>query len=168
MPPFCLLILESRAHLLLSCCRKVFKASKQHVPCLAHVLNIAVQAILGKHGLGASAEADVDALDIEDDDDNEGLVHSSIAEDDSDQDSSDDEPENAADDNDGLAGDTNTKCALEKLRKGIAKIRYVPMSSRLGYRAVRHSSVASLSGRHARSPLPLGAFTFNSRPCSFY
>ncbi|KAG0009200.1 hypothetical protein BGZ81_003578, partial [Podila clonocystis] len=43
----------------------------QHVPCLAHVLNLAVQAMLSKKGLDAVASEELEhvALDLEDDDD---------------------------------------------------------------------------------------------------
>ncbi|KAF9922419.1 hypothetical protein BGZ67_010560 [Mortierella alpina] len=67
---------------------RYFKASEQHVPCLAHVLNLAVQAILGKGGLGAQAPADAESMDAEDEnDDSEGLIRTSIVvEDESDED----------------------------------------------------------------------------------
>lgn len=48
---------------------KLFDASKQHVPCLAHVINLAVQAMLGKGGIEARAPIDAESMDVEDDDD---------------------------------------------------------------------------------------------------
>ena len=52
-------------------CRDLFNAEHQHVPCLAHVLNLAIQAMLGKKGLDAVASEELEyvALDLEDDDD---------------------------------------------------------------------------------------------------
>jgi hypothetical protein len=110
------------------CSRRLFEASKQHVPCLAHVLNLAVQAIFGKDGLGAEAPADAESLDIEDGDESDGLVRATIAED------------GDGELREGFAGETvdsildatvvsldnntSTKRALQKLRKGIVKIRY--------------------------------------------
>jgi hypothetical protein len=112
------------------CSRRLFEASKQHVPCLAHVLNLAVQAILGKDGLGAEAPADAESLDIEDGDESDGLVRATIAED----------GDGDGELKEGFAGETldsildatvvsldnntSTKRALQKLRKGIVKIRY--------------------------------------------
>ncbi|KAG0313366.1 hypothetical protein BG000_005907 [Podila horticola] len=48
----------------------LFNAVHQHVPCLAHVLNLAIQAMLGKKGLDAVASEELEyvALDLEDDD----------------------------------------------------------------------------------------------------
>ncbi|KAF9577306.1 hypothetical protein BGW38_007576, partial [Lunasporangiospora selenospora] len=63
-----------------------FDAAKQHVSCIAHVVNLAVQALLGKRGLGAGTPeeigdmADIEdsksqsIVNIEDDDDSEVLV----------------------------------------------------------------------------------------------
>ncbi|KAG0311353.1 hypothetical protein BG000_006700, partial [Podila horticola] len=93
----------------------LFRASKQHVPCLAHVMNLAVQAMLGKGGLGAEAPADAESMDIEDDDDAEGLTHISIAEED-DKDDEEDDSDKSVDNN------ASAKRALKKLRKGIVKI----------------------------------------------
>jgi hypothetical protein len=111
--------------------RRVFNASKQHVPCLAHVLNLAVQALLGKDGLGARAPADAEALDVEEDeeDDSEGLIRTSICvdADDSDEDEEPDLQEtvetvaNAAVEHVDVT--RRTQRALVKLRKGIVKIR---------------------------------------------
>lgn len=94
-------------------CRRPFNAHKQHVPCLAHVINLAVQAMLGKDGLGAEAPSDAEFMDIEDDDDAEGFVRTSIAKEEDEEDT--DQP---MDDN------STTRLALQKLRKGIIKIRY--------------------------------------------
>ena len=52
--------------------RAIFDAKKQHVSCLAHVINLAVQALLGKGGLGASKPEEIeDQSDDEDDEDDE-------------------------------------------------------------------------------------------------
>ncbi|KAG0338547.1 hypothetical protein BG005_003681, partial [Podila minutissima] len=58
-----------------------FDASKQHVPCLMHVINLAVQSMLGKGGLEAEAPDDMESMDIEDEDDSEGLICTSITRD---------------------------------------------------------------------------------------
>jgi len=103
--------------------RRLFKASEQHVPCLAHVLNLAVQAMLGKHGLGAEAPSDAESMDIEDDDETEGVVgfvRTSIMDGDDDADVGK-APQESTCTKDGAL----TKGALQKLRKGIVKIRYV-------------------------------------------
>ncbi|KAF9149829.1 hypothetical protein DFQ26_001821, partial [Actinomortierella ambigua] len=42
-----------------------FNAQDQHVPCIAHILNLAVQALLGVHGLGASAPTSLEPLSQE-------------------------------------------------------------------------------------------------------
>ncbi|KAF9914865.1 hypothetical protein FBU30_002329, partial [Linnemannia zychae] len=44
----------------------IFDPQKQHVSCLAHVINLAVQALLGKGGLGAESPEDMER-DIDDD-----------------------------------------------------------------------------------------------------
>ncbi|KAF9305924.1 hypothetical protein BG003_001180, partial [Podila horticola] len=91
-----------------------FMASKQHVPCLAHVINLAVQAMLGKNGLGAEAPKDAESLDVEDDDDTEGFIRTTIME---------EEDEDEDDTSESLEEDkVSTKHALQKLRKGIVKI----------------------------------------------
>lgn len=100
------------------------------MPCLAHVLNLAVQALLGKDGLGARAPADAESLDVEDEvDEEEGLIRTSICvdADDSDEDEEPDLPEtveavaNSAVEHVDIA--RRTQRALIKLRKGIVKIR---------------------------------------------
>ena len=48
-------------------CRARFNASQQHMPCLAHMLNLAVQALLGRRGICASAPEDAESLDVDDD-----------------------------------------------------------------------------------------------------
>ncbi|KAF9943600.1 hypothetical protein BGZ70_005728, partial [Mortierella alpina] len=114
---------------------RVFKASEQHVPCLAHVLNLAVQAILGKEGLAAQAPADAEFLDVDDDEgdlEGEQLIRASISE---------DEPEDAVADQPDvpptvlnilvttvgtMENSSMTQRALVKLRKGIVKIRRSP------------------------------------------
>jgi hypothetical protein len=63
--------------------RAIFGAKKQHVSCIAHIINLAVQALLGKGGLGASKPEDVKNLtdneNSSDCDDNEdGLVSFNI------------------------------------------------------------------------------------------
>ena len=98
-------------------CRRPFDASKQHVPCLAHVINLAVQAMLGKHGLEAEAPSDVESMDVEDDDDAEGLTRVSIVEEE------EEEVEGEEATVTGKADEKFTKHALQKLRKGIVKIR---------------------------------------------
>lgn len=126
--------------------RGIFSASKQHVPCLAHVLNLAVQALLGKSGLGAAAPKDVQEMDAEVDDDCEGLIRGTIELDDNE----DDDEHHDNDDHEleddvpvPVAGNLdNSMCikrALQKLRKGLIKIRYV----------VYLCSVSVVSSRHA-------------------
>jgi hypothetical protein len=112
--------------------RKPFDASKQHVPCLAHVINLAVQAMLGKGGLEADAPKDARSMDVEDDDDSEGFLRTSIAEEEEEENEEEDEEENALTNTATAAleaamvdNSTSTKRALQKLRKGIVKIRYV-------------------------------------------
>lgn len=134
------------------------------MPCLAHVLNLAVQALLGRHGICASAPKDAQSLDIDDDVKQEQgyLLRSSIGfrggiviEDNDDESGSpandnnssevnDDEDEhidfddsNGDDvtDDDACENDTELKTppgikrltgnALNKLRNGVKKIRYV-------------------------------------------
>ncbi|KAG0195206.1 hypothetical protein BGX33_003958, partial [Mortierella sp. NVP41] len=90
-----------------------FKASKQHVPCLAHVINLAVQALLGKGGLGAVAPSDAESMDVEDDDDTEGFVRTSIV-------GKEEKDNNSTDES--MNDSTYTKRALQKLRKSIVKI----------------------------------------------
>lgn len=85
------------------------------MPCLAHVLNLAVQAMLGKGGLEAQAPntEEVESMDAEDDDDAEGFIRTSIV-----SDEEEDAAEVPAVDNRPI-----TKNALRKLRTGIVKIR---------------------------------------------
>jgi hypothetical protein len=71
--------------------------------------------MLGKGGLEAEAPCDAEAMDVEDDDDAEGFVRTSIMEEDE---GSDSEPVN---------DNTSAKRALQKLRKGIVKIRYAAL-----------------------------------------
>ena len=103
--------------------RRPFTASKQHVPCLAHVINLAVQAMLGKNGLGAEAPKDVESLDVEDDDDTEGFIQTTIMEEEEEEEEEDDTSESLEEDK------VSTKYALQKLRKGIVKIRCVLLHS---------------------------------------
>ncbi|KAF9913821.1 hypothetical protein FBU30_003023, partial [Linnemannia zychae] len=49
----------------------LFDPQKQHVSCLAHVINLAVQALLGKGGLGAESPEDMES-DVNDDDVDDG------------------------------------------------------------------------------------------------
>ncbi|KAG0195448.1 hypothetical protein BGX28_001353, partial [Mortierella sp. GBA30] len=104
---------------------RLFKASKQHVPCLAHVLNLAVQAILGKDGLGAEAPTDAESLDIDNDnDESEGLIRATIAEDEHGEGFA--PGETVASIVDATVVNLDNKRALQKLRKGIVKIRRSP------------------------------------------
>jgi len=72
--------------------------------------------MLSKDGLAAKAPSDVESMDVEEDDETEGFVRTSIVEEDEDD---------ADADKAGEAG-MSTKHALQKLRKGIVKIRYAP------------------------------------------
>lgn len=72
--------------------------------------------MLGKGGLGAEAPKDAEYMDIEDDDDTEGFVRTSIVEENEREEEKDD-TEESIDDN------SSVKRALQKLRKGIVKIR---------------------------------------------
>ncbi|KAF9079778.1 hypothetical protein BGX27_005997, partial [Mortierella sp. AM989] len=94
--------------------------SKQH----AHVLNLAIQALLGKSGLGAAAPKDVQELDAEVDDDCEGFIRGTIELDDGDEDVDDGEHHDEDEEDDfpvAIAGNMdNSMCikrALQKLRK---------------------------------------------------
>lgn len=69
--------------------------------------------MLGKDGLGAEAPSDAEFMDIEDDDDAEGFVRTSIAMEEDEEDT--DQP---------IDDKSTTRLALQKLRKGIIKIRY--------------------------------------------
>jgi len=115
------------------------------VPCLAHVLNLAVQALLGKSGLGAAAPKDVQEMDAEVDDDSEGLIRGTIELHDI-EDAVDDEHRDDHDLEDDVpvtvAGNLdNSMCikhALQKLRKSLIKIRYVFWSEPLLCRGHAH------------------------------
>lgn len=85
------------------------------MPCLAHVINLAVQALLGNGGIASEAPQEVESMDVEDDDDAEGFIRTSIGK---------EEPDGACESEN---NETPTKRALDKLRKGIVKIRYVPV-----------------------------------------
>lgn len=112
--------------------RGIFSASKQQVPCLAHVLNLAVQALLGKSGLRAAAPNDVQGLDAEMEDDSDGFIRDPIGQYDAENTVDDEQPEgddgqelaNDAPDNGNLDNSVCIKRALQKLRKGLVKIRY--------------------------------------------
>lgn len=101
------------------------------MPCLAHVLNLAVQSLLGKEGLGARAPADAESMDVEEDceDNSEGLIRTSIRM--GDDDSEDEEEFDLQETVENVANATlenvditrRTQRALVKLRKGIVKIR---------------------------------------------
>lgn len=106
----------------------MFYASEQHVPCLAHVLNLAVQAILGKDGLAAQAPADAESLDVDDDHvepEGDQLMRVSLA----DADEEESEPPTVSNilrvEVDTADQSKMTQRALVKLRKGIVKIRYI-------------------------------------------
>lgn len=107
-------------------CRRPFDACKQHVPCLAHVINLAVQAMLGKGGLEAEAPSGAESMDVEDDDDFEWFTRTSIVEDEYEEGTSTASTETviAAAAAVEKVNNTSTKRALQKLRKGIVKIRY--------------------------------------------
>lgn len=135
------------------------------MPCLAHVLNLAVQALLGRRGICASAPEDAQSLDVDDDVKQEQghLLRSSIGyrggiivedkDDENDISANDNSPsgcdgrvnehndfddgsgDDATDDDDVCEDDTELKLlpgakrvtgnALNKLRNGVKKIRYV-------------------------------------------
>ncbi|KAF9078946.1 hypothetical protein BGX27_007424, partial [Mortierella sp. AM989] len=102
----------------------IFSASRQHVPCLAHVFNLAVQALLGKRGLGAAAPKDVQELGAEVYDDCEGFIRGTIELDDSDEDVDGDEHGDEDEEGDvpvavadNLDKSMCIKRALQKLRK---------------------------------------------------
>ncbi|KAG0313688.1 hypothetical protein BG000_005764, partial [Podila horticola] len=109
-------------------CRRPFDASKQHVPCLAHVINLAVQAMLGKGGLEAEAPSDAESMDVEDDDDFEWFTRTSIVEDEYEEGTATASTETviAAAAAVEKVDNTSTKRALQKLRKVIVKIRRSP------------------------------------------
>ncbi|KAF9922411.1 hypothetical protein BGZ67_010561 [Mortierella alpina] len=100
--------------------------------------NLQRKATLGKSGLGAAAPVDAESLDVEDgDDDSEGLVRTSIVEEESDSDAEESEghdpPETVASIaealNDNVDNNNLTKRALFKLRKGIVKISLPALGS---------------------------------------
>jgi hypothetical protein len=105
--------------------RAPFDASQQHVPCLAHVLNLAVQALLDN--LGAGALENDESFDVDVDDDEEGFIRSSIGGDVCDHDEDDLDDTSTGN----ILGVKITlseeqkvmKRALPKLRSGIVKIR---------------------------------------------
>ncbi|KAG0345235.1 hypothetical protein BGZ54_005612, partial [Gamsiella multidivaricata] len=78
-------------------------------------MNLAVQAMLGKGGLGAEAPRDAEFMDVEDNDDAEGLVRNSIAKEEDEEDTNEPRDDNSS-----------IKLALQKLRRGIVKIRRSP------------------------------------------
>lgn len=87
----------------------------QHVPCLAHVINLAVQAMPGKGGLGAEPPANAESMDTEVDDDTDHLLCSPVSD------------INIDDLGKSVADTALMKIALKKLRVGIVKIRYSSM-----------------------------------------
>ncbi|KAH7031997.1 hypothetical protein BKA57DRAFT_497559, partial [Linnemannia elongata] len=88
-----------------------FNALEQHVPCLVHVINLAVQAMFGKDGLGAEAPSDAEFMDVEDDDDMDGSIRTSIV-----------KEEEGEEDAESVNNNSSTRLALLKLRKGIFSI----------------------------------------------
>ncbi|KAF9408146.1 hypothetical protein BGZ76_005930 [Entomortierella beljakovae] len=107
----------------------------QHVPCIAHVINLAVQALLCKRGLGASKPEEIgDQSDDKDDEENRGnnnckeinindeeiLVPFNIG-DKLETDSETDELD-SSEDNETTLESMVTK-SLNKLRTGLKKIR---------------------------------------------
>ena len=112
--------------------RSGFDAEKQHVACIAHVINLAVQDLLGKGGLGAGApEKDDNVVGVDDNDDDDVLVSFSLGQDPAIGADNEDNSgngtgplEGALVDDSSAVNDTNTKAALVKLRTGLKKIRY--------------------------------------------
>lgn len=109
--------------------RSSFDVKKQHVACLAHVINLAVQDLLGMGGLGAGAPEDVENM-VDDNDNDDVFVSFSIGQEpaigNDDADNSDSDTELLEDDlfDGNTAGNnTSTKQALVKLRTGLKKIR---------------------------------------------
>jgi hypothetical protein len=113
-------ISDRHCYLLFS--RNFFDASKQHVPCLAHVINIAVQVMLSKGGLEAEGPKEAESMDTEEGDFTDGLLRTSIVYDETEEaDDTDPTSETTTE----VEGNTSTKHALQKLRGGIIKIRYI-------------------------------------------
>lgn len=116
--------------------RSLFDAKKQHVSCLAHVFNLAVQALLGKCSLGASAPKEVKGM-VEDNDsqgnsqgndqggagndDDEVLVPLNIGQDpdagaeNADNDDAEQSDDDLFDDDSGPPADRGTSLALKEL-----------------------------------------------------
>ena len=121
--------------------RAIFDAKKQHVSCIAHVINLAVQALLGKGGLGASKPEEIE--DQSDDEDDEGDKNDEDNRDNSNCDEADINDEevlvpfnigdelNTDSENDELdsnedneaTSESMVKKSLNKLRTGLKKIR---------------------------------------------
>ena len=101
--------------------RSMFDAKKQHVACLAHVVNLAVQDLLGIGGLGAGAPEDVEDMVVDNGDDDVFVSFSigqepAIGMDNADNSDSDTEPleDNLFIDNT-VGNNASTKQALVKL-----------------------------------------------------
>lgn len=112
--------------------RNTFDAKKQHVACLAHVVNLTVQDLLGMGGLGAGVLEDAENIVSDDDDDDDVFVSFSIGQepatgmDNADNSDSDTEPlEDDLFNHNTVSNNTSTKQALVKLRTGLKKIRWV-------------------------------------------
>lgn len=89
------------------------------MPCLAHVMNIAVQAMLGKDGINAPAMKDSVIMhlnDVEDD----AISRTGLIQEEEEQESQDDDPSSEQ---------FPSRNAVAKLRKGIVKIRYALLIS---------------------------------------
>ncbi|KAG0270801.1 hypothetical protein BGZ97_011428, partial [Linnemannia gamsii] len=102
-----------------------FDAFKQHVPCLVHVINLAVQAMLGKGHLDSEAPKEAESMDVDDNDDSEGFVRTGIMdEEEEEEDEEEDTALTSAADAEAEKVENNisTKHAFQKLRKGIVKI----------------------------------------------
>lgn len=89
---------------------------------LTHVINLAVQAKLGKGSLEAEAQKDAEYMDVEDDDDSAGFIRTSIAEEEDVVRIAPTTTTTPATDADIVDNNTSTKHALQKSRKGIVKI----------------------------------------------
>ncbi|KAF8949589.1 hypothetical protein BGZ46_005077, partial [Entomortierella lignicola] len=109
--------------------RDKFDAEKQHVSCIAHVINLAVQALIGKGGLGASEPEDVknetDDNSVNYDDDEEGFDEVGFVSFDI---GGTPETNSESDDLDIDEQDVpSVKLILDKLRMGLKKIRHSPV-----------------------------------------
>lgn len=88
--------------------RSIFDPATHHVPCVAHVMNLAIQAMLGRDGIQAPAPDDT-ITQQEDEMDEQDVYRTSLAQ-------PEDEPEEEE--------SSTTKNPVIKLRRGINKIRY--------------------------------------------